>query len=160
MQSCEAFLLFSVSLLSCCLLSPHALAAPACRQAGSWAAGKARAAVVHGGGKGTTGDAKLHFDHGTSPAPLPVHELQVFLLEAAVLLAISSRVLLQLRHPLLQKDYLCNTRGEDQLPVLKPAGKAAPSTRATPPTSSIPCRCSLLALRLPQFDARIQSRSP
>lgn len=148
----------SVSLLSCCLLSPHAPAAPE----QLLPAEKAQGAALHGGGKekGTTGDAKLPFGHGTSWAPLPVHELQVFLLEAAVLLAISSSVLLQLRHPLLQKDYLCDGRGEDQPPMLKPAGKVAPSARATPTTSSTPCRCSLLASELPRFVALIQSRSP
>lgn len=104
-------------------------------------AGKAQGAAACGGGKGkgTTGDAKLNFGHGTSRALLPVHELQVFLLEAAVLLAVSGRVLLQLRHPLLQKDNLCDGRGEDQPPVLKPAGKAALSAGATPTTSAAPC---------------------
>lgn len=98
--------------------------------------GKARGAARRGGGEGKAPLSCIL-------APSPVHELQVFLLEAAVLLAVRSRVLLQLRHSLLQKDHLHDGRGEHQLPVLKHAGKAAPS-----------------ALGLPWFVALIQNWSP
>lgn len=50
--------------------------------------------------------SKRQHEPGSEPGSLPVHELQVLLLEAAVLLAVGSRVLFQLRHPLLQKDNL------------------------------------------------------
>lgn len=105
--SCYFFL--PVCLLSCCLLSLHTPVTPEqpCLHAGSGLLGKAWGAAAQvGGRKETAGDDKLDFGRGTSQAPLPVHELQVFLLEAAVLLTISGCVLLQLRHPLLQKDDL------------------------------------------------------
>lgn len=98
--------------------------------------GKAWGAARRGGGEGKAPLSRVS-------APSPVHELQVFLLEAAVLLAVRSRVLLQLRHSLLQKDHLRDGRGEHQPPVLNHAGKAAPS-----------------ALGLPRFVALVQSRSP
>lgn len=120
--------------LSHCLLSPHALVVPA---AGSGARQGVRT--------GSTNDVKLYFGPGTSRVSSPVDELQVFLLEAAVLLAISSRVLLQLRHPLLQEDHLRDGRGEDQSFMPKPAGKVTPSAGAAPTTSSASCRRSPLA---------------
>ena len=158
--SCGAFLL-SVPLPPL-LLPPFPArsgssgAAPACARG----EGTGCCSAWRGGRKGSTGDGKLLFGRGTRQAPLPVHELQVLLLEAAVLLAVSGRVLLQLRHPLLQKDNLCDGRGEIQPPALKPAGTAAPSAGATSPTSSAACRCSPLASGPPRFVAPIRSRSP
>lgn len=61
----------SISLLCCCLLSPHAPAAPACVQAGSWPAGKARGAAVHGGGKEKVPQAMLSCILVTAQTGLP-----------------------------------------------------------------------------------------
>lgn len=108
---------------------------PAHRQAAGCREGLGCCRAWKGKGKGSWGDAKLCFGHSTSRGALPVYKLQIFLLEAAVLLAVSSCVLLQLRHPLLQEHHLYERRrGSATLP--KPAGRAAPSAGATPTASS------------------------
>lgn len=68
--------------------------------------------------------SKRRHEAGSEAGSLPVHELQVLLLEAAVLLAVGSRVLFQLRHPLLQKDNLGNGRGKGQPTPCSPPHKA------------------------------------